>query len=140
MRALSFLVLAAAMAMSSVVNADQQGNPAQTIESLKDRAAREPGNPEAWYMIAVYHWEEAYRNARLRDDEKMEQVNLGLQAIDRALELEPEYVDALVYKGLLLRVQAGLERNASTREALLREADQLQGQAVAIHGRRTTGN
>jgi len=84
MRALFLLVLAAAPAMSSAVNADQRGNPAQTIDSLKERAAREPGNSEAWYMIAVYHWDNAHNNDRLRDEEKMEQVKLWLQAVDRA--------------------------------------------------------
>ena len=59
----------------------------QTIEALRARAALEPDNPEAFYTIATYYWEKAFRDFRLTDEEEAEHVMLGLTEVDKALEL-----------------------------------------------------
>ena len=90
---------------------NRQGQFEKTIEALEQRATKEPNNPEAFYTIATYYWDEAYRDARLKPDQKKDYVQKGLAATDQALQIKPDYMDALVYKGLLLRLQANLEKD-----------------------------
>jgi tetratricopeptide (TPR) repeat protein len=111
---------------------NRQGEFDKSMEALKARADREPNNPEASYTIATYYWEKAYRDFSLSDGEKMKYVQLGIEAINRALMLNDQYMEALVYKNLLLRVQANLERNPARQQALLKEATQLQNRAEEI--------
>jgi tetratricopeptide (TPR) repeat protein len=124
---------------------NRQGNFDGAIEALQARSEREPNNPEAFYTIATYHWEKAYRDFSLSNAEKLEFVQMGLQAIDRAISLNPKYMEALVYKNLLLRVQATIETSPARQQALLKEAEQLSNQAEDIRkanagaGRGTAG-
>jgi tetratricopeptide (TPR) repeat protein len=108
---------------------NRQGAFAQTIEALQQRAQREPDNPEGFYTIAVYHWDNASRNFAISNDEKMASVKEGLTAVDRALQIRPDYVDALVYKGLLLRTQATLVGNYDEAQRLIKQAEALSAQA-----------
>jgi len=111
----------------------------QTIEALQQRAQREPDNPEAFYTISVYHWDNASRNFSLTPEEKMQNVQDGLAAVNRALEIRPDYIDALVYKGLLLRQQALLEPNYDVAQKLIKEAEGLSAQAEEIRQKQRAG-
>jgi tetratricopeptide (TPR) repeat protein len=118
---------------------NRQGNFDGAIEALQSRAEREPTNPEAFYTIATYYWEKAYRDFSLSDPEKVKHVQSGLTAIDKAISLNNQYMEALVYKNLLLRVQANLERNPARQQALLREAEQLSNRAEEIRKANAAG-
>jgi tetratricopeptide (TPR) repeat protein len=105
----------------------------QLMAAIQQRAVIEPKNPEAHYAVATYYWDEAYRNTRLTDAQKREYITNGLTAVDKALALNPDYVEALTYRGLLLRVEAAMEtKDAARQKALLTEASQLQEKAVAL--------
>jgi Flp pilus assembly protein TadD len=112
----------------------------KTIDALTERAKVEPNNPEAYFTISTYYWDNAQRNFRLSDSAKREQVERGLAAVNRALEIRKDYMEALVYKGLLLRVQANLEKDPAKQQALLKEATALKDQAEEIKKKRTTGD
>jgi tetratricopeptide (TPR) repeat protein len=118
---------------------NRQGEFDKSMEALKARADREPNNPEAFYTMATYYWEKAYRDFSLSDGEKMKYVQLGIEAINKALMLNDQYMEALVYKNLLLRVQANLERNPARQQALLREATELQNRAEEIRKQNLAG-
>jgi tetratricopeptide (TPR) repeat protein len=111
---------------------NRQGEFEKSMEALTARAEREPENPEAFYTIATYNWEKAYRDFSLNDADKMKFVQAGIQAVDKALALNSQYVEALVYKGLLLRVQANLERVPARQQALIKQAEELNAQAEDI--------
>ena len=87
-----------------------QGEFDKTMEALETRAKLEPDNPEAYFTISTYYWDNAQRNVRLRDEEKRDSVK-GLAAVERALQIRPDYMEAMVYKGLLLRTQANIEKD-----------------------------
>jgi len=55
-----------------------------------------------------------------------------MSQIDRALQLKPEYLEALTYKNLLLRLQANLESDPEAQKALIAEADQLRDEAIKL--------
>jgi tetratricopeptide (TPR) repeat protein len=111
----------------------------KTIQALDERAAKEPGNPEAFYTIATYYWDKAYRDTRVKEPQKREFVRKGLEAIDRALQIKPDYMEALVYKNLLLRLQANAEKDRAKQAALIKQADQLRERAEALRKEKAAG-
>ena len=104
----------------------------KTIEALSQRAALEPDNPEAFYTIGTFYWEKAFRDFRLTDEEQGEFVMLGLEQLETALSLNPDYVEALTYKNILLRMQANLTEDLDARDALIEEADTLRDRAEEL--------
>ncbi len=107
------------------------------MEALRRRATLEPDNPEAFYTIGTYYWEKAFRDARLSEVEEDEIIMLGLDAMNRALALKSDYVEALVYKNILLRMQANHSDDSDLQERLIDEADALRDRAreLAARGR-----
>lgn len=90
------------------------------------------GKPEADYTQAAYYWEKAYRDTSLSDGQKRDYIDRGLRAADRALAQNAEYVEAMVYKNLLLRSQALVETDPSLQKELLAEADKLRERAIEL--------
>ena len=111
---------------------NRQGEFDKTMESLHARAEREPNNPEAFYTIATYYWEKAYRDFTTSEADKRKFVAAGNEAIDKAIKLKADYHEALTYKGLLLRVEANLEKNVARQQQLLKDADQYRDRAVEV--------
>lgn len=118
---------------------NRQGQFEKTIESLEERARREPNNPEALYTIATYYWDEAYRDARLKESEKMAYVQKGIEAIDHSIQIKPDYMEALVYKNLLFRLQANLEKDPAKQQALIKQADALRDKANELRKQKAAG-
>jgi tetratricopeptide (TPR) repeat protein len=109
---------------------NRQGNFEKTMEALKERANREPNNPEAFQTMATYYWEKAYKDFTTTQADKIRYTKLGIEAVDKAIELNKDYSDALLYKGLLLRVQARLEKDPKVQQALIKEAEGYQQRAI----------
>jgi tetratricopeptide (TPR) repeat protein len=118
---------------------NRQGRFDKTIEALEERAQKEPNNPEAFYTIATYYWDEAYRDFKLKDNEKREFVGKGVDAVDHALQIKPDYVEALVYKNLLLRLQGNMEKDEGKRAVLFKEADRLRDKAQELRKQKVAG-
>ena len=117
----------------------RQGEFDKLIAAVQQRAELEPNNPEAHYAVATYYWDEAYRNTRLNEAQKREYVKSGLGSIDKALSLNADYVEALTYRGLLLRIEAAMEKDPKRQTDLLDEAKQLQEKAVALKKKQAAG-
>jgi Flp pilus assembly protein TadD len=117
----------------------RQGEFQKLVDAVAQRAILEPNNPEAHQAIASYYWDEGYRNTRLNEAQKREYAQRGLEAVEKALALNPDYVDAVAYKGLLLRNQAAIEKDAGRQKQLLNEANQLQERAAALKKKQASG-
>jgi tetratricopeptide (TPR) repeat protein len=118
---------------------NRRGQFDKTIEALKQRAAMAGNDPEAFYTIATYYWDKTYRDKTLKESVKREYTQKGLEAIDAALRIKPDYMEALVFKNLLLRLQATLEKDRSKQEALLKQAEDLQKRAEALRKQKVAG-
>jgi tetratricopeptide (TPR) repeat protein len=119
-------------------------------------AALDPNDPEVYYSIAVIDWTQAYQprqEARAKlglkpsDDIKDKKtcadllkaisanqavVDDGIAKLQKALELRPDYDDAMAYLNLLYRERADLEcDNADARKADLKSADEWQDKTLA---------
>ena len=108
---------------------NRQGDFPKLVENLRKRIELEPNNPEAHYTLATYHWDKASRDFRLSDKEKLQLVLDGLTAVNKALEIKPDYVEAITYKGLLLRTQALVEKDPKKQQDLIREGTMLGDKA-----------
>lgn len=118
---------------------NRQGDFEKTMQALQERADKEPTNPEAYYTISSYYWEKAYRDFRLKDPEKLKYIELGIAASDKALQLKPDYSEALTYKNLLLRSKALVVKDPAQQQALIKEADQLRDRAIELRKKKAGG-
>jgi tetratricopeptide (TPR) repeat protein len=118
---------------------NRQGQFEKTVKELEDASAADPKNPESHYTIAVFYWDAAFRDARLKEAEKKDYVQKGLNEIEKALQMKADYIDAIVYKGLLLRLQANMEKDAAKQQALLKEATQLSDKANTLRKQKASG-
>ncbi len=118
---------------------NRQGRFDKTMQALEERASREPSNPEAHYTIATFYWDEAFRDARLKEAEKKDYVQKGIGAVDKALGIKPDYTEALVYKGLLLRLQANMEKDPTKQQALIKQATELRDKAEVLRKKKASG-
>ena len=118
---------------------NRQGRFDKTIAALEQRAEKDAKNPEAWQTIAVYYQDEARKDSRLKDAEKKHYVLKGIAAVDKALTIKPDYSDAMTYKGLLLRLEANLEKDPAKQQLLLKEANDLRDKSEELRKKKPAG-
>jgi tetratricopeptide (TPR) repeat protein len=94
-----------------------------------------PADPQPFYQLAVFYEEKVRKDPSLRSTQQADYLTAGMEAIDQALALRPEYFEALVYKNLLLRHQARFSADPQTQQMLLEDADRRQRQAIALRDR-----
>jgi Tfp pilus assembly protein PilF len=117
-------------------------------------AAVAPNDPIPYYsmgFIAWSKWYPAYGTARaglhmkqedpgpIKDKKVKEElkaqygpvIDAGLQALDKALQIDPEYDDAMAYENLLIRERADLMDNKDEYEKQVKIADDWVQKALA---------
>ena len=80
--------------------------------SSRSAPTRRPTTRAATRRSRRFYWDKAYRDPLLTDEQKNAYADKGLDAVDKALGLKPDYFEAVIYKGLLYRVKA---RSPATR-------------------------
>jgi len=125
----------------------------QAQEYYKKIGELDPNDPETYYSLAVIDWMEAYQpdqKARaelglkptddLKDkkacaelqQENASEVQDGIENLDKAIQLRPDYDDAMAYLNLLYRQRAEYEcDNAQARTADLKLADDWVDKTMA---------
>ena len=98
---------------------------------LEQAAAQQPGNAQAQHLVGPFYYEKS-RDVALSANERRGYLDRGIAAEDRALAADPEYVEALVYKNILLRTKATMEADPAAQAALIREADTLRNRALEL--------
>lgn len=123
-------------------------------------------DPEAYYWVGVIEWTLAYRANRearanwnntapparkiKRDEDPLPEkvreefaakyaanIDNGIQQLKRALELDPEYENAIAYLNLLYRQKADIVASAQERESYFAEADKLVDLHKVIRQKKT---
>ena len=126
-------------ALSAFYN--RQGEFEKTVDALNTAADLQPENPQGYQLVAVFYWEKAFKDKRLTAAQQKEYIAKGIEATDRALKLNPDYIDALTYKNILLRMQANLEPDVKKRQPHRRGrqapeqgagAEQEEGEQLAV--------
>ena len=98
---------------------------------LEQAAAKQPGDAQAQHLVGSFYYEKS-RDVALSADERRMYIDRGLAAEDRALAADPEYVEALVYKNILLRTKATMESDPAVKAALVHDADALRSRALEM--------
>jgi tetratricopeptide (TPR) repeat protein len=118
----------------------------------------QPNDPESYYWIGVIDWSLAYRANKdmradynnkgkkpvrdtdplppaLATDFRAKQgaiVDEGVQNLQKAIEIRPDYDDAMAYLNLLYRQKADMETDAKARDEDVKTADDLVDKVKAI--------
>ncbi len=125
----------------------------QAKEYHEKVAQLDPNDPEAYYSIAVIDWTQCYQprmeeraklglkpDQPLKDkkvcdmlrEKNMATVQDGIQNLQKALQLRPDYDDAMAYLNLLYRERADIEcENPEQREADFKTADEWVDKTMA---------
>lgn len=104
----------------------------RAISTLESLAQADPSNPQHHHMIGVFYWEKAFRDTSLSPTQKMTYILSGIAAEDRALSINPEYKEAMIYKNILLRLQANHTTDIDQQRQLVAEADTLRNRAMEL--------
>jgi len=93
----------------------------------------EPLNPIPFYSVGALDWIIAFdkRTPKTVED-KARIVDEGLQQVDVAIALYPDYYDAMTYKNLLLREKAQLTSDSVEKSRLIAEADDWFNKALGV--------
>jgi TonB family protein len=110
----------------------KQGDFDRAISTLESLAQADPSNPQHHHIVGVFYWEKAFRDASLSPTEKMTDILSGIAAEDRAMAIEPNFKEALIYKNILLRLQANHTTDATEQRRLIAEADALRNRAMEL--------
>jgi Tfp pilus assembly protein PilF len=114
----------------------------------------DPNDPEAYYSVAVIDWTQSYQprmeararlnmgpNDQLKDKKvceqlrttNMDKVEEGKQMLEKALQLRPDYDDAMAYLNLMYREEADLDcTDPAARAAALKTADEWVDKTMAV--------
>jgi TonB family protein len=112
---------------------NRRGQFEKTVAMLEAAAQLNPSDPQGFQILATFYWEKAYKDKSLLPAEQYTYVTQGIAATDRALEVKPDYVEALTYKNLLLRMRANLESDPALKQQLIAEADALRNRAIELN-------
>jgi tetratricopeptide (TPR) repeat protein len=118
---------------------NRQGDFPKTIAALEAAAALEPNNPEGYHRVAVFYWDKSRGDFRLSANEKRDFITKGLAMEDKALSLNPDYMEAMTYKNILLRLKANITTDAAEQKRLIEEADKLRKRVIDAQNRKQTG-
>jgi tetratricopeptide (TPR) repeat protein len=111
---------------------NRRGEFDKAVQAMEQQASLDANNPQNYYSMAVFFEEKVRKDYTLSPKAKQEYLKRGLGSIDKALSLNPDYIDAMVYKGLLLRQQALVEGNPARQKELIAEADRVRDRALEL--------
>ena len=118
---------------------NRKGEFDRAMDSFQRITQIEPKNPQNYYQMAVYYEEKVRKDFTLKPQQAMDYLDKGMESVNKALELRPDYFEALTYKGLLFRQQARLEKDRAKQQELIRQADEIQKKALDVRNVQTKG-
>ncbi len=123
-------------------------------EYYKRAVEVDPNDPEAYYSVAVIDWTVAYKqrqeartkigmqpNAPLTDkkvcaslrESNSSMVDEGKQMLEKAIQIRPDYDDAMAYLNLMYREEADLDcDNPTARAEAVKTADMWVDRVMAV--------
>ena len=99
---------------------------------LKKRLEIEGNNPEVYYLIGVQAWDRSYHFPDLDPALRAKIVEEGLQSLNKAVELKPDYFDAVSYINLLYREKAKMETDPAKKQEYTDTANKYLQQALEM--------
>ena len=100
----------------------------------------EPNNAEVFYTMGVTAWDKSYNapgvdvspDKGLTPEKRKEILDFGMAQLDRAIQLNPDYFEAMLYKNLLYRQYVRIESDPAKVADLNAKATEWQQKALEI--------
>ena len=100
------------------------------VKWLKQRLTVEGTNPEVYYLIGVQAWDRSYNFPDIDPAVRSRIIEEGLQALNKAIELKPDYFEAVSYIYLLYREKAKVETDPVKKQEYIDTANKYLQQAL----------
>lgn len=110
----------------------KQGNFNEALNWYEKITLIDSKNPEAFYIFGVVCYEKVAKNPPADMAERMAIIEKGKAALQRSINLRPDYFESMAYLNLLFRQQALVETDPVKQQALIAQADAIRNQAVEI--------
>ena len=143
--------VALASVASLYLNEEKWSDARQWFEKL---ISVDPNNKEAYYSLGYIAWSQWYpeyrkklvdlnlkeeepkpiKDAKVREQLKSQYGDLiawGIQNLDKSIQIDPEYDDAMTYENLLIRERAFLADTQAECDAQIKVADTWRDKALA---------
>ena len=112
------------------------------MQAYQKLAELDPQNPVRWYTIGQRYWNRSYsgnKEGTISIEERQLVITKGMDALDKALKLDSEYMEAIAYYNLLWRERSQvlqmLGDNVGANEAF-DKAKELQKRAIEIRDKK----
>lgn len=104
------------------------------LEEAYSWALKQGGTPDPvlFYSIGVSCWDKAYYDPMLDTTARGKVVDTGLAATKKALDLKPDYFEAMAYYNLLFREKAKLELDPAKAQEWIAQAEEWTKKAIAL--------
>jgi tetratricopeptide (TPR) repeat protein len=113
----------------------KKGDVDHAVEWLKRRLEAETtpeAKAEVYYFIGVQAWDRSYNFPDIDPVQRMHIVDEGLDALNKALQIKPDYFEALSYINLLYREKAKIETDPVKQQEYTDTANKYLQQALEL--------
>ncbi len=104
----------------------------------------DPTNAESLYRVAVIDYNDSYKKTGIQGEnvefltpeekqKTLADIQEGLDSVQKALKIRPDYFDAMDYENLLWREKAKFEKDPKVKAELIRNADLISQKALQMH-------
>lgn len=114
----------------------KQGNFNEALLWYEKITQLDPTNPEGYYIFGVVCYEKVSKNPPADVNERIQIIQRGLGALQKSVQMKPDYFESMAYLNLLYRQQALIETDPAKQQALIAQADAVRSQAMAIIARK----
>ncbi|HKY33448.1 MAG TPA: tetratricopeptide repeat protein [Candidatus Polarisedimenticolia bacterium] len=111
------------------------GDTEKAIEWFEKVAQLEPVSPEAHYSVGVACWGRSYNAMNLDYETRMQLLDKGLAALEKALALRKDYYEAISYMSLTYREKAKYDISPATSVMWRQKADESLAQAMELRNK-----
>lgn len=118
----------------------KQGDYENSMEWQKKRGELEPNHAEVFYTMGVTAWDKSYNtmgidtspDKGITNEKRKAMLDFGMAQLDRAIQLNPDYSEAMLYKNLLYRQYVRIETDPARVAELNAKATEWQQKALEI--------
>jgi hypothetical protein len=89
-------------------------------------------NPESFYIFGVVCYEKVAKNPPADVAQKIDIINRGKDALQHAIDMKPDYAEAMAYLNLLWRQQALTETDPLQAQADIAKADAIRNKTIEL--------
>jgi tetratricopeptide (TPR) repeat protein len=110
----------------------KQGNFNESLNWYQKITLLDARNPESFYIFGVVCYEKVAKNPPADVKEKISIIEKGKQALQHAIDMKPDYFEAMAYLNLLWRQQALTETDPVKAQADIATADVIRNKTMEI--------